>query len=178
MFKFLCIPVRDGSGPLLSPPSKIHPGSFPFRVSFPYPLSFLPFYLLSVYISVFSRPPPAASDTTSSFRWKAINPPSATADQCPLLVSCPAAHMQVFTPPQPVQLVVLRLGVGGGAKETAPPSMVWIPLTRRQATPGLACLLRRSSSLFDSCGARLSVCPSSPPPPFPVKPYLSLYSPS
>ena len=157
MFKFLCIPVRDGSGPLLFPHSKIHPGSLPSRASYPYPLSFLPFCLLSVHISVFSRPPPAASFHSSSVSRKATNPPAATADQCPLLVSCPAAHMQVCTPHRPVRLVVLGLGVGGGANEMAPPAMVWSPLTRRQATPGLACLCRRSSSFFDSCGARLSV---------------------
>ena len=61
MFKYLCITVRDGSGPLLYPPSNIHPGSLPSRASFPSPLSFRPFCLLSVHIRVFSRPYLAAS---------------------------------------------------------------------------------------------------------------------
>ena len=97
------------------------------------------------------------------------------------VLSCfpdPASHMQVCTHPRTVRLVVLVLGVGGEAKETAPPAMVLSPSSRRQASPGLACLCRRSSSILDSCGARLSVCPPLPPPPFPVQPYLFLYSPS
>ena len=35
----------------------------------------------------------------------------------------PASHLQVCTPPQPMRLVVLSLGVGVGGKETAPPAM-------------------------------------------------------
>ena len=38
------------------PPSKNLPGCFPSRASSPYPLSFLPFCLLSIHISVFGRP--------------------------------------------------------------------------------------------------------------------------
>ena len=120
MFKFLCIPVRDGSGPLLPPPSKIHPGSLPSWASFPSPTYFLPFCLLSVHISIFSRPPPAASGPSSSVRRK-YSSLRMTADQCPLLVSCPAAHNAGLHPPRPVRLVVLGLGVGGGTKETVPP---------------------------------------------------------
>ena len=170
MFKFLCIPVRDVSGPLLFPPSKIHPGSLPSRESFLSPLSFLPFCLLSVHISLFSRPPPAASGPSSSVCRKSSDL-RLTADQCPLLFSFPAAICR-FSPPQPMRLVVLGLGVGGGEKETAPPVMVWSPSTRRQATPGLACRLRHSSSLFNYCGARLSVCP---PPPYPYN-HTCLYT--
>ena len=42
--------------------------------------------------------------------------------------------MQACTPPLPIRLVVLGLGVGvcGGAKETAPPVMVLSPSSRRQ----------------------------------------------
>ena len=87
----------------------------------------------------------------------------------------PASHMQVCTPPQTVRLVVLGLGVGGGAKETAPPAMVLSPSTRQQASPGLACLHRRSNFLSILA---VPVSLSAPPPPFPVQPYLSLYSPS
>ena len=60
-------------------------------------------------------------------------------------------------PPRPVRLVVRGLGVGGGAKDTAPPAMVWSPLTRWQASPGITCLRRRLISLLDSLGAHLSV---------------------
>ena len=45
-------------------------------------------------------------------------------------------------PPRPVRLVVLGLGVGGGAKETAPPAMVLSISSRRQASPGKACLFQ------------------------------------
>ena len=98
MFKFLCIPVRDGSGPLLFPPSKIHPGSLPSRTSFPSPLSFLPFCLLSVHISLFGHPPPAASGPSSSVRRKS-SALRLTVDQFPLLLSCPAAHNAGVHPP-------------------------------------------------------------------------------
>ena len=121
--------------------------------------------LLYVRFCAGVRPLPSASGHPSSFRRKS-SALRLTADQFPLLVSCPASHKAVLhPPPRPVRLVVLGLGVGGGAKETAPPAMVWSPLTRRQASPGLACLRRHSSSLFNSCVARLSVC--YPPPPLP-----------
>ena len=130
----------------------------------------------------------------------------------------PASHMQVCTPPRSVRLVVLGLGVVGGAKETAPPTVVLSPSSRRQASPAsgqVHAYARRSISLLilavpavvlspsprrqaslvngqvlacynptldfplDSCGARLSsFCPPHPPPPFPVQPNVSLYSPS
>ena len=177
MFKFPYIPVRDGSGPLLFPPSKIHPGSLPARASFPYPLFFLPFCLLSVHISVFSRPPPAASGHSSSVRRKATNPPAATDDQCPLLVSCAAAHMQACTPPPTCAAGGTWLGCGRrGEGDGAPRD----GLESLNASAGVAWVTgpcRRSSSLFDYCGARLSVSPP-PPSPFPVQLYLSLHSPS
>ena len=45
--------------------------------------------------------------------------------------------MQACTPPQPIRLVVLGLGVGvcGGAKETAPPAVVLSPSSCRKASP-------------------------------------------
>ena len=97
-------------------------------------------------------------------------PPAYCQNKCPLLVSCPAS-LRGFAPPppRPVRLVVLDLGVGGGAKETAPPAMVLSSLMRRHASPGIACLCRRSRSLFDFIGARLYVFP--PPPPLPLSPY-------
>ena len=88
----------------------------------------------------------------------------------------PASHTQVCTPPRPVRLVVLGLGVGGGAKETAPPAVVLSLSSRRQALP--------FNSVPASTNARVPSrflrCPSlclPPPPPFPVQPYLSLYYP-
>ena len=146
-------PVSDGCWSLPFPPSKIQPGSLPSKASCPYPLSFRPKCLLSVRFSVVSRPPSAVA----TLRWLPI-----------LLVSCPASRMQVCTPPppRPVRLVVLGLGVGGGAKETAPPAMVWSPSTRRQASPGIAWFRRRSSSLLDSLSAHLSVCPPPPLSPY------------
>ena len=120
MFKFLCIPVHDGSGPLLFPPSNIHPGFFPTRASFPSPLSSLHVCLLSVHISVFSRPPPAASGPSSSVRRKS-SALRLTADQCPLLVSCPAAHMQVCTPPPTCAAGGTWLGCGRRGKGDSAP---------------------------------------------------------
>ena len=73
-----------------------------------------------------------------------------------------------------MRLVLLGLGVGGGAKEKAPPAIVWSPSTRRQASPGISCLCRRSSSLLDSLGARLSVSPSPFPRTTVLVPLLSL----
>ena len=80
----------------------------------------------------------------------------------------PASYMKVCTPLRPVRLVVLGLGVGGGAKDTAPPrgglDSVVSSFVARESVP--------SSTLdfpLDSCGARLSVCPPSPPPP--LSPY-------
>ena len=91
MFKFLCISVHGGSGPLLFHPSNIHPGSLPSRAFLTSPLSFLPFCFLSVHISVYIRPPPAASGPSLSVRRKS-SALRLTADQFPLLVSCSAAH--------------------------------------------------------------------------------------
>ena len=120
---------------------------------------------VSVRFCVGVRPPPAASGHPSYFRRKS-SALRLKVDQFPLLVSFPASHKAgLHPPPRPVRLVILVLGVGGGTKETAPPAMVWSPLTRRQASPMLECLRRLSSSLFNSCGALLSVCPS--PSPFP-----------
>ena len=73
--------------------------------------------------------------------------------------------MQVCTPPpRPVRLVVLGLGVGGGAKETDPPAVVLSPSLRRQASPAdgqVHAYARRSISLLSSRGSRLFLSPSS-----------------
>ena len=60
------------------------------------------------------------------------------------------------------------MGVSGGAKETAPPAMVWSPSTRRQASPGLACLVNaRVPSSILVVPVSLSPPPPPPPPPYP-----------
>ena len=104
------------------------------------PLSFRPICLLSTRFCLFSRPPPVSIPhivrPPSSVRRKATNPP-ASVNQCLLLVSFPRVpYAGLHPPPRPVWLVVLGLGVGGGAKETAPPALVLSPSTRRQASPG------------------------------------------
>ena len=136
-------PVSDGCWSLPFPPSKIQPVSFPSKASCPSPLSFRPKYLLSVRVCVIRRPPPAVA-------FSSVVRPSEdscitlrrVADQMPLYW-CPFQRPVCrFAPPspQPMRLVVLGLGVGGGAKETAPPAMVWSPSTHRQASPRIACL--------------------------------------
>ena len=70
----------------------------------------------------------------------------------------------VHPPPDPCGWWYLAWVWVEGRKETAPPAMVWSPSTRRQASSRIACLCRRSISLFGSCGAHLSVCPPSPFP--------------
>ena len=177
MFKFLCIPVRDFLVPSF-PPLQDSPLFFALQGIFPVSS------LLSSSLPTL-RPYQSTQLPPSSSVWPFIVRPSEVfrppADGRPMsspvfLSSVPYAGL--YPPPPPVRLVVLGLGVGGGAKETAPPAMVWSPLTHRQATPGSACRLRRSSSLFDSCGARLSVCPPPPPCAFPrttvLVPILSL----
>ena len=108
--------------------------------------------LLSVRFCVVGRPPPAASGHPSSFRWKSSTL-RLTSDQCPLLVSCPASHKAGLHPHPTCAAGGTWLGcgwLGGWAKETVPPTMVWSPSTRRQASPGLARLHRHSSPLFNS----------------------------
>ena len=81
--------------------------------------------------SVWSPPP---SVPPSSVRRRATNPRLRPTNVL-FWFPDPASHMQVCTPPRPVRLVVLGLGVGGGAKETPPPAVVLSPSSRRQASP-------------------------------------------
>ena len=112
---------------LIPPPRYIR---FPCPVQFARILS--PFFLLPpLRPFLFSRP------STSSSIWSPVvrpsevsSPPSDCQPNALLLVSCPASRMKV-SPPQPVRLVVLGSGVGGGAKDTAP---------RARRLPGVACL--------------------------------------
>ena len=163
-------PLRDSSG-LLAPSVS----------SCPSPLSFLPICLLSACFCLFSRPPPVSIPQIvrppSFVRRKATKAPT-SADQCLPLVSFPSVPYAGLHPPRPVRLVVLGLGVGGWPKETAPPVMVVSPSTRLVGVARESVLSSTLEFSLESCGARLSVCPPHPPPPFPVKPYVSLYSPS
>ena len=177
---FLCFTVGDGLVPsFLFPTSKIHPGSLIYKH-----LSRLLFFFVlsasSLPVSLYLSDPLQCLFPTSSV------PHCPSVGNLPTLrlrptnvffiFTSPASHMQVCTLPRPVRLVVLGLGVGGGAKETAPPAMVLSPSTCRQASPGLACLRQRSNSLSILA---VPVSLSAPPPlRFPVQPYLSLYFPS
>ena len=63
-----------------------------------------------------------------------------------------------------MRLVVLGLGVGGGAKETAPPAVVLSPLSRRQASPAsgqVHSYARRSISLLILAVPAVVLSPSS-----------------
>ena len=176
MFKFLCITVRDGSGPLLFPPPRfVRVPCSPEHLA--RLLSLFVLFASSPSINAYSAAPlqqrlvfyrpsvrslhPTGWRPTKVFSWFPVQRPNAG----------------LYPPPRPVRLVVLGLGVVGGAKETAPPVLVLSPSTRpvgvgRESVP--------SSTLefpIDTCGDRLSVCPP-PPPPFAVQPYVSLYSPS
>ena len=103
-------PVSDGFGPFLLPPPRF------FRVPcFPEHLarilSLLVLNASSPSVSVYSADPLQRLLTHRPSVGK-LPTLRLTGDQCPLLVSCPAAHMQVCAPPRPVRLVVL--GLGGG----------------------------------------------------------------
>ena len=120
------------SSPPPSPPSNIRPVSLPctFR---PYPLSFL-FLFPPLRPCLFSRPSPSSSVWSLGVRPEEVyNPP---ADGRPNVLSWFPVQIHVwrFVTPPPVRLVVLGLGVGGGAKETEPPAMVLSSSTRRKAS--------------------------------------------
>ena len=122
IFKILCIPFRDGSGPFLFPPSKIHPGSCPpehSRLLSPFVL-----FASSPSIDAYSAAPlqcivPPIVRPPSSVRLRATNPP-APADQCPLLVSRPSVPYAGLHPPPPdlCGWWYLAWVWVGGAKET------------------------------------------------------------
>ena len=153
------------------PPYKIQPGSLPSSAFFPVSSLFLPI-ASSLSVSVQSadylqqrlvtrRPYVGSLQTSADCRPK-----------CPLLVSCPASRMRFCTPPspsRPVRLVVLGLGVGRGAKETATPAMVLSSSRRQQAWPGIACLRRRSRNSIPLRGS---------PSPLPLFPHPSQVPPA
>ena len=149
-------PVSDGFGSFIPPPPRFSRVPF-FPEYLAHILSLLVLNASSPSVSMYSADPLQRLFTHRPSVRK-LPTLRLTADQCTLLVSCTASHMQVSPPPRPVRLEVLGLGVGGGAKETPPPAMVLIPSTRRPALPGLAYLRQRSSSLFDSCSSRVLMC--------------------
>ena len=150
------------------PPLQDSPGFLPFR-AFPSPLSFRPFCLLSVHKCLFSRPPPVSGPPhrpspivhpPESYQPSGSGRPMSSSGfptQRPICRFAPP-------PPRPVRLVVLGLGVGGGAKETAPPAVVLSPSSRWQASPAggqVHAYARRSIYLLSSCVSRLVLSPSS-----------------
>ena len=110
-----------------------------------------------------SRPSPPASVHPSSVRRTPLadcQPMSSPGFQSPV---CRFSE-------RPVRLVILGLGVGGKEKETAPPTMVLSPSSRRKASPGRerAYQQRRRSISPLILAVPISL---SPPPPLPLSPY-------
>ena len=74
-------------------PLQDSPG-FLAQYSLPVSSLFSSYFLISVCVCSVSRPPPEASGHSSSV-WRNSSALCLTADQCPLLVSCPASRMKV-----------------------------------------------------------------------------------
>ena len=115
--------------------------------------------LLSVHKRVFSRPPPVSGPPHRPS--PIIRPPESyqpSGSGRPMFSSGFPTQRPIcrFAPPPcPMRLVVLGLGVGEGAKETAPPAVVLIPSSLRQASPDRhpsACLRPTIDLPLDSCG--------------------------
>ena len=119
--------------------------------------------LLQCLIPPIVRPPSSVRRKSSALQL--------TADQCPLLVSLPAAHMQVCTPPPDLcGWWYLDWVWVGGAKDTAPPAVVLSPSSRRQASPAsvqVHAYARRSISLL-ILAVPVSLLSASP---LPLSPY-------
>ena len=137
--------------------------------------------LLSVRFCVVDCPPQKRLVTRPSVG--SLQPSSWLLTKCPPDVLSSVPYEGLRPPPRPVRMVVLGLGVGGGAKETAPPAMILrssmccCHTTRR--------LVRtQDRSIFDALDSpRWSLYPSlclppPPPPHFPVQPHMSQYPPS
>ena len=105
------------------PPFKIHPGSLPSSAFLTVSSLFLPI-ASSLSVSILSAVHLQQRLSPVACASEVYNPPADCQQNALLLVSCPASRMRVCTPPRPVRLVVLGLGVGGGAKDTAPPAML------------------------------------------------------
>ena len=91
------LPSDDGyvPPPPLTPSPRVT--RVPCAVQFACILSLFFLCLLSVRVCSVGRPPPAASGHSASVRRKSTTL-RLTADQCPLLVSCPASRMKVCPP--------------------------------------------------------------------------------
>ena len=130
-------PVSDGSTPPPFPPPRFTrvpcpPGNLS-RILYHF------FKLPPLRPCLCSRPSPSSSIWSPVVRLSEVFSPLADGRpiSSPRVLS--SAPLCTFAPPpRPVRLVVLGLGVGGGSKEMAPPAVVWSPLTRQQASPGLA----------------------------------------
>ena len=149
-------PVRDEVGSFLSPSLQDSSGCLALQNILPVS-SLLLSFPSSPSITRIHPPPSSVWSPPSSVRRRATNP-LAPVDQCPLLVPRPSVpYAGLHPPPRPIRLVVLGLGVGvgGGAKETAPPAVVLSPSSRRQASPDRrpsACLRPTLDFPLDSCG--------------------------
>ena len=176
MFKFLCIPVSDSSGPLLSPPPRFTrvlcpPGHLSRLLS--------PFFLFasSPSISVYSAAPlqqrlvyhRLSVGSLQPSGWRPTNVLSWFPVQRPICR---------FAPPLTCASRGTRLGCGRRGEGYGAPHDGLESLNASAGDARVACRLRCSSSLFDSCGARLSVWLPPPPSPFPcttlLVPILSL----
>ena len=157
----LCFPSEMNWVPSVFPPSKIRPGALLSRTSCPSPLFFRPFPLLSVHNRVFSRPPPVSGPPHRPS--PIVRPPASyqpSGSGRPMASSGSPAQRPIcrLAPrPRPIRRVVLGLGVRvcGGAKETAPPAVVLIPSSRRQASSDRrpsACLRPTLDLPLDFCG--------------------------
>ena len=161
-------PVDDDVVPSFPPPSIFIRAPCSKKTSCPSPLYFLPICPLSARFCVFSRLSSSVCSPPSSV------PHRPSVGELPTLrlrptnflfwFPDPASHMQVFSPPRPVRLVVLGLGVGGGAKEMAPPVVVLSLLSSRQASPAsgqVHAYARRSISLLILAVPAVVLSPSS-----------------
>ena len=179
MFKFLCFPSVMILVPPFPPPPRF--------IRVPCPPRHLA-CLLSLFVLNASSLSVSVYSADHLQQWLGIprpsvgrfvyNPPAGCRPKCPspgVLSSVPYAGLH--TPPTCLAGGTW-LGCGWrGERDGSPSAMVWSPSTRRQASPGIACLRRCSSSLLNSLCARLSVC-LPPPPPFPVQSDVYLYPPS
>ena len=124
IFSLLCVPSVMVMFPPFSPLQDL-PGFLSLQGILTVSSLFSSYCLLSVCFCVVDRPPPAAAGHPSSVRWKIRVHPSGWLPTKMPFSWCPVQRpvCRFAPPPLPVRLVVLGLGVGGGAKETAPPAI-------------------------------------------------------
>ena len=164
--------------PFFPPPSKIHPGSLICKNS--RLLSIFVLSASSLPVSVYSAYPLQSLFPTSSVphRPSVRKLPTLRLRPTNLFFCFPstASHMQVCTPPPTCVAGGTWLGCGWGCEgdrassdglESLDSSGRRRPGKRAFVNARIISQVLRCPSLF-----------SAPPPPFPVQPYLSLYSPS